>query len=109
MEMVDPFGWHELQRSKLDDIRARLSSFESMTWNQILVEGKKQHHSIEVIDLSPVARKRLHEIGLGDTAEVVSLALTGRERIIGIRQGAALLILWWDPKHEVCPSELKNT
>ena len=107
--MSDPFGWHEITKAKVQDIRVRLSSFESMTWNQILVEGKTRHHSIEVWKLCKEAQERLRIIGLGDAEEVVSLGLSGRERIWGIRQGVALLVLWWDPEHQICPSLLKHT
>jgi len=107
--MVAPFGWHVVTHSKVEEIRTRLGNFESMTWNQILVEGKKQHHSVEVWKLCKAAQARLEAIGLGDSAQLVSLSLSGKERIWGLRQGIALLVLWWDPEHEVCPSLLKHT
>ncbi len=109
IEMVNPFGWQEIGRAALEDVRAKLSNFESMTWNQILVEARKQNHSIPVWDLCQEAQARLETIGLEDTEEVISLRLSGKERVWGIRQGAALLVLWWDPDHRVCPSVLKYT
>lgn len=109
IEMADPFGWHEIDGDKLADVRGKLAQFEAMTWNEILVAGKKQNHSITVADLSKEARERLHVIGLGDVEMLVSLRLSNKERVWGLRQGAALLILWWDPDHAVCPSLMKHT
>lgn len=41
LELVDPFGWHEMGETKIREIRKKLADFESMTWNDILVRGKK--------------------------------------------------------------------
>jgi hypothetical protein len=109
LEIVDPFGWQAIPRGKLYEVREKLAQFESMTWNEILIESKKQHHSVEVWRLCSDARTRLAAIGLGDVETLVSLRLTAKERVWGVRQGASLLVLWWDPDHLVCPSLLKNT
>jgi hypothetical protein len=107
--MLHPFGWQDLDAVTLNEIRTKLAQFESMTWNEILVDSKKQNHSVEVWKLSKEAQERLNATGLGDAEEVVSLRLSGRERVWGLRQGAVMLILWWDPEHAVCPSLLKHT
>jgi hypothetical protein len=109
LEMLQPFGWQDLDAAKVNEVRTKLAQFESMTWNEILVASKKQNHSVAVWKLSNEAQNRLSFIGLGDTEELVSLRLSGRERVWGLRQGAVMLILWWDPEHDVCPSLLKNT
>ncbi len=109
LEMCDPYGWHKLEKDKLEEIRLKLSDFETQTWNEILLISKKHNHSISVEDLSKEARKRLAERKLDDLEEVISLRLSGKERVFGVRQEIALTLLWWDPNHEVCPSELKHT
>lgn len=109
LEMVDPFGWHVLETEKLDEIRRKLSSFEAMTWHEILVVARHRNHAVPVDRLSKVARDRLEELGQGDIDEIVSLRLSGPERVWGIRTGNILKILWWDPDHGVCPSILKYT
>lgn len=48
-------------------------------------------------------------IGLDDQDALVSLGLTGRERIWGFIANGVMNLLWWDPNHEVCPSLLKHT
>ena len=111
MEVTDPFGWHQLSADELATIRGKLAQFESMTWNEILVSAKTQNHSVAVSRLSKAAQDRLDVIhrGNSDVEELVSLRLSGKERIWGIRDQAVLSLLWWDPEHAVCPSLLKNT
>ena len=104
MELVDPFGWHQLDGVTLLYIRERLAHFESMTWGEILVGAKKQNHSIAVHKLSPAAQKRLAALKL-ILEEVISLRLSGRERIFGYLENGVLTLLWWDPLHQVCESE----
>jgi len=107
--MVDPFGWHQVSREKILDIRHKLASFESMTWGEILIKGKQNHHLVPVERIAGRAQDRLREIGQDDVDEVVSLRLTGQERVWGILEGSVLKVLWWDPRHQVYPVELRYT
>ena len=109
MELVDPFGWHRLDAEGLHRVRHKLCDFESMTWGEILVRANTQHHFVEVGSLAKAARDRLEEIGQGDVDQLVSLRLSGRERIWGVLDGPVLELLWWDPRHRVCPSMKKHT
>ncbi len=109
LEMHGHFGWQEVNREKLDQIRCRLVNLEKQTWNEILVGAKKQFHPIACSTLSKLAQDRLRELKLDDIEQVYSFRLTGRERIFGILQRGILILLWWDPDHRVCPSELKHT
>lgn len=104
MELVDPYGWHTVDAETLLSIRAKLAHFETMTWNEILVTGKKRNHSISVSAINPEARQRLETIGLG-LDEVVSLRLSGAERVFGYLDNGVLVLLWWDPNHQVCPTK----
>ncbi len=104
LEMVDPFGWHTIEKDKLLEIRSKLASFESQTWNEILVRDKKRNHTVFVSGICKEAQDRLSEIGLGDIEEIVSLRLSGPERIWGIRHLSILILLWWDPHHQIWPS-----
>ncbi len=109
MELVDPFGWHVLTSEILDSIRSKLQHFESMTWADILVTGKNRNHTVQIDKLCPKAQKRLKDLHLDDVDDVVSLHLTGVQRVWGILNAGVLALLWWDPDHEVCPSLKKNT
>lgn len=109
IETVGPFGWHVLELEKLLEIRGKLGSFEGKTWNEFLVAEKSHNHTVPVDQLCAQARRRLEEIGQDDVHSLISLRLSGRERIWGIRQQHILKILWWDPDHQVCPSAHKHT
>lgn len=109
IEMCDPYGWHEIDKSTLQRIQERISAFESMTWGEILVRDGKENHAIPVCDLNCDARNRLVELKQDDIDELVSLRFSARERIFGIREGAVLKLLWWDPMHLICPAPKKHT
>ncbi len=109
MEWADPYGWQELDGQQMREIYDKLCCFERMTWGEILVQGKKQNHLVPISDLSREARGRLEQIGQGDLDELLSLRLSGTERVWGILDEDIVTILWWDPHHEVCPSFLRNT
>jgi hypothetical protein len=103
MELADPYGWRSVTRETLLYIREKLAHFESMTWSEILVNGKKRNHSIKVSEITSEARRRLEAKALA-LDEVVSLRLSGAERVFGYLDNGVLVLLWWDPDHEVCPS-----
>jgi hypothetical protein len=81
-----------------------------MTWQEILsATGGRSHgnnsHNISVSELIKEARDRLAEINLDDVDELFSLRLEGKIRIWGMLDNDVLKILWYDPKHEICPQE----
>lgn len=108
MDMDGPFGWNALKGQGIfwQEIFPKLRDFESMTWHE--VEGDR-HHAISIDRLSKEARVRLEELNLDDIDEIFSLALTGRSRMLGIRDRNVFRVLWWDPDHKVCPSKKKHT
>lgn len=107
MEMVDPYGWHKLDASSLQYVRQRIVEFEGRTWADIL--GDHHNHNVELSRLSSAATKRLEQLHQDDLEELLSLRLSGKERIWGILDRGVCTLLWWDPEHQVCPSLKKNT
>lgn len=104
-ERVGPVFWNT--------IYPKLQHFESMTWNAIMLEAKKQNHSIDVEELNKDARDRLVELQIESEA-LFSLRLEGKIRIYGYLEGAVYHILWYDDNHGdndtcVCRSTLKHT
>jgi len=103
-----PWGKNGLSGTALvDDLFPKIKHFESMTWNQIQ-QDKKRNHSVRVSDLCKKARGRVLELSLG-VDDLFRFRLTGKQRLWGIRDRERFRILWWDPEHEVCPSQLKHT
>jgi hypothetical protein len=109
MELASPYGWHGIDAGKLHAIHTKLSNFESMTWKEILLDGKKQHHTVAIKNFSKTARDRLIELNLDDLDELTSLRLSATERVWGVITQGIMELLWWDPHHEVYPSQKKNT
>jgi len=102
-----PWSWDGIDRETLRHILEKLKSFETMQWREIEAAGS--HFLTDRSRLSKEARDRLVEIEQDDTDSLFSLRLTARRRIIGIRDGGTLKILWWDPEHQVAPSTLSHT
>ncbi len=107
MEMRDRWGWHALSLDQWLFVQGKLKDRESMTWQEILED--KQSHFVEKWKLDIAARRQLEERQLDDIDQVFSLRLGGTERVWGIRVGSVLRTLWWDPNHEICPSQKKHT
>lgn len=105
-ELDGPWGWNKISMEKfLKDILNKLQDFETMSWPEI--EGRN-NHSISVEKLDSKAKKRLKELKLC-SIKLFSLRLTNKERVFGLKEENILYILWWDPKHEVCPTEPRHT
>lgn len=104
MEMVngEPWCWHALDAATTGELQIKLAQFESMTWQEIFRGGS---HPIPISTLPPSSRRRLEQLRLDDYEEIVSLRLSGAQRIWGFRTGNVLLLLWWDPHHEVFPTQ----
>lgn len=100
---------YKLDVASAERVRARLANFETMTWNEILVQGNKRFHRIATKNICKEAYEKLVELKQEDTDELVSLGLTQVERAWGIKEGSVLKVLWWDPEHMVYPTKPKNT
>ena len=103
VEFIAPWGWHELTAEQVRAIHSKLSEFERMTWDEILIRSKKQNHLVRVEIICKQARDRLGEIGYGDQERLVSLHFSGRERVWGALSDGVMTVLWWDPRLEICP------
>lgn len=106
---IDCDKWciHEDFFTKITD---KLCSFEKMTWQEILSAPKSGYnstgsksHIISVEKLCREAQRRLEELHIHDD-ELLSLRLSGKERIFGILDMGVLRIIWYDPDHQICPS-----
>ena len=107
IDLDGPWGWNRVDRNVFFfDILPKIQEFERQVWSEIL---NRNNHEVFVFQISKQAQKRLEQIQLDDIEKLVSLRLTGRQRLWGIKINNILKILWWDPNHEVFPSLLKHT
>lgn len=102
MEQVNPFGWHVLDAETLDYVRGKLGEFEKRTWGDIL--NSRHNHNVDVKDLCKDARDRLTAMRQYDIPEVLSIRLSGTERVWGMLSEGVCTLFWWDPQHRICPS-----
>lgn len=102
------YGWDSL-KDKLAYVIEKLQDLEGQTWADIF-RDKKKHHPISVKALITDAQRML-EANHEDVDEVFSVHISSTERVFGIIESEVgiLNIIWWDPKHEICPSHLKHT
>lgn len=96
-----PFAWTIAEDGKFREIIEKLYEFEGKNWNEITGGGS---HLIAVDQLSRDAKDRLVEIRRDDLDELVSLRLTGPNRVWCIKSGHILRVLWWDENHRVYPT-----
>lgn len=108
MDFGGPFSWAQADTETLAKVFKKLGNFETMTWSEIAIDGKNSHHSISLEDCSTAAQNRATALNLA-VDQVFSFRLEGKVRVFGIRDRWICSLLWYDPKHAVCPSTLKHT
>lgn len=97
------------RKSFFMEIHPKIKNFENKRWKEILSDEGKRNHEVSVSQICKDAQNRLSQIDLEDVEKLVSLRLTGRQRLWGIRSESFFRVLWWDPNHSVYPSKLKHT
>ena len=96
--------FRENHRHFVEVIIPKLSAYEKMTWAEI----KGPSHNVSCDKCIKDAQKELQDLHIYYD-EIFSLRLTGEKRIWGILEKGVLNILWYDEKHEICPSHKKHT
>ena len=105
MDCAGDWGWHQFENKDLQEFLTKLLGFQEYNIAQL---GQQGSHSVEVNLLTKEAKNRLEEISVEEDS-LFSLRLTGIKRIWCILNLNTLALLWWDPKHQVCPSHKKHT
>lgn len=108
-DMAGQWGWQSLPRESFDLILARLKSYESQTWAEIIGDRNNSCGPMATESICAEAKARLEAIRQADTDSLFKLRVTQKGRVWGIKEGPVLKILWWDPEHTVYPVEMRNT
>lgn len=102
-----PFAWTCFDDAATTaEVLAHLISVEGLSENDLLKGGS---HAIEIHKLCKEAQARLYDLQHDDLDTVFSLRVTGQRRVFCIHHGNIMRVLWYDPEHKVCPSNLKHT
>lgn len=97
-----PWGWDKVTQSELVAIHERCADWETMRQGEFFGPGGNK--LIPTDHLCPRARARLEELELDDVDGLWELRVGGQPRVWGFRLDNVFRFLWWDPRHEVCPS-----
>mgnify|MGYP000062657397 CR=1 FL=1 len=113
-DLLDRDGLFSFDISRKDfDIKLvfeKLIDYGNMSWFEIIkqthdAKNKTKHHFLEYSSLSKEAIERIRIKKFEEhTDEIFSFALNNKVRIIGLRFNDEFHIVWYDPKHEFCPS-----
>jgi hypothetical protein len=111
LQLADDGGtwaWSKMTAAELKIVTDKCKEWERTPANQLFTGSG--HKPIPFHNLCPEAQKRLRDIELGEyDGQWWELHLTGQRRIWGVRQRHVFYVVWWDPKHTVCPSRKKHT
>lgn len=94
------------------DIFQKILGFSNMKWYELFPPntGKSRHHPLSPDSFSKQAVERIKLMELEDETDAIySFAISGKIRLIGIRDGAIFHVVWYDPNHNFAQSKLKNT
>jgi hypothetical protein len=95
-----PYGWSKCDSAeKYLEILFKKKDIEKMSWTDLRHGGS---HPVETYKLAKEARDRLVEIKLDDQDELLSLRISGKNRIWCVRDKNVIFVVWWDPDHLVC-------
>lgn len=95
------------------EILPYLQNIETKLWREILVQDKKQNHTLQKESLNIQAINRLEELNI-ENASIISLRINATHRLYGYMESGIFNILWYDKNHGnnsdcVCRSYLKHT
>ena len=115
-DRVDRTGKFAFDPSRTDfdhrEIIDKLISYGSMSWSDLKRQthdkGKSKHHFLKIETLSPEAIDRVRTLLPEEEFDsVFSIALQNVLRVIGVRKDEKFFVMWYDAKHEFCPSHRK--
>jgi hypothetical protein len=90
------------------EIGDQLKSYSQRTWGEIRLSHKRDH-PIPCDQLCPRAQGRLRDLKLDDIDELWRFRFSNTRRLWGIKDGRLMKVVWWDPDHEVYPTQPHNT
>lgn len=93
-----------MDQQGLLSVKDRLVNYEKKTWQESVGSGTVgTQKPIPLANLGGDALRRLEALELDDSDALVEFRLSYAERVWGIRRNDVCYLLWWDPRHEVCP------
>jgi hypothetical protein len=104
-DLDGPWGWKSLSDDDSSPLHRELVALEGATRRKLQADNKLI--AIPSEDLCDDAQRRLLELKLGEWEELWQLVLRSgtraKWRAWGRAEGSHFYLLWWDPRHTVCP------
>lgn len=102
--------WSFADMDDFREVECQLRKFETMTIHELFHNGKEPGKRYEVARIpEPKALTRLEALNLSDQDEICRLRLSGTKRLYGFLVGTVFHFVFWDPDHQVWPTEKKHT
>jgi hypothetical protein len=99
IQIIDPYGFHELDAAGISKVKERLAALEGNTWSDIFIRDARHNHQIQINQLKcPIAKKWMAD-HFRDQPCLWTIRVTGIQRIWGILSEGAYQIVFWDPSH----------
>ena len=99
------FGWHKIKALYLlRNIIQKLQSYEGLVWHDM-----KHNRHCHPWGLDEIPRECLTSLEKRqiDVSELYQIPLGTLPRIIGYKTGNTFYLMWWDEKHQFCPTKAK--
>lgn len=107
--MDGPWGWKTASGADLLYLHEKLTAYERRTWDEAYSNKGSGLKHIKLANMPDRAVRRLEDLGLDDVEGLYEFTLSNRQRVWGIRVDNICYLLWWDPDHDVYPTEKRNT
>ena len=102
--------WAFADLTDFREVEGQLRQFETRTINELFYCGKEPGKRYEVARLPErKALVRLEALSLADQDEICRLRLSNTKRLYGFLVGTVFHIVFWDPEHQIWPTEKKHT
>ncbi|MFE0794724.1 hypothetical protein [Streptomyces mutabilis] len=103
------WGFDSMDAAVLCEVLRKLADCESMTVGELRMTWRLFKEYDLPGGLCKEALDRLTALRRDDMTKIHRLEFTGLQRLYGFLDGNVFHVVWWDPRHEVYPSKLKNT
>lgn len=109
----DGWAWPATAAGDAWEILDFMCETSKLTWGEIMSQmtgpnhrRRPKHSSYNFGSVGTVAQRRLAELRLDEIfEEFFRFRLTGEKRLWGFRTEDVFHLLWWDPEHQVYPTD----
>jgi hypothetical protein len=103
------WGWHLLSDSDCRSLLDLMCEMGRLTWEEVRQQtagGHRRHHHHPVAEFCAEARNRIEELQYDDVDDrMFRFRLDGAGRLWGYERDGIFHAVWWDPNHQVYPTE----